>query len=57
MPEDLDAPGSRRRRHEITDYLISNFDAGLIWSDYGVRADVVVSLPSTFASLRSIIVC
>jgi hypothetical protein len=42
VPEDLDAPGSRRRRYEITDYLINNFNIGLIWTDYGVRADVVV---------------
>ena len=41
-PNDLDAPGSHRRTHEKTDFLIKNFDPGILWDEYGIRADIVV---------------
>jgi len=41
-PNDLDAPGSHRRSHEKTDYLIKNFNPGILWDEYGIRADIVV---------------
>jgi len=41
-PNDLDAPGSHRRTHEKMDYLIKNFDPGILWDEYGIRADIVV---------------
>jgi hypothetical protein len=41
-PDDLDAPGSHRRTHEKTDYLIKNFDSGILWDEYGIRNDIVV---------------
>lgn len=41
-PDDLDAPGSHRRTHEKTDYIIKNFDSGIIWDEYGIRNDIVV---------------
>ncbi|KAL1663475.1 hypothetical protein GGF50DRAFT_115990 [Schizophyllum commune] len=40
-PDDLDGEGARRRTHEKTDFLISTFDPGILWSDFGVRVDVV----------------
>lgn len=43
-PENLDVPDARRHTHEKTDFLIECFDPGIIWSDYGVRSDVVVSI-------------
>ncbi|KAL1753654.1 hypothetical protein FB107DRAFT_217331 [Schizophyllum commune] len=41
MPHDLDGTNARRRTHEKTDFLISVFDPGTLWSDFGVRDDVV----------------
>jgi hypothetical protein len=41
-PNDLDASGSHRRTHEKTDYLINNFNPGILWDEYGIRADIVV---------------
>ncbi|KDR82217.1 hypothetical protein GALMADRAFT_58542, partial [Galerina marginata CBS 339.88] len=40
-PNNLDAPCSHRRTHEKTDYLIKNFDPGILWDEYGIRADIV----------------
>ncbi|TRM58162.1 hypothetical protein BD626DRAFT_408644 [Schizophyllum amplum] len=40
-PDDLDGSGSRKRTHKKTEYLISVFDPGILWSDFGVRTDVV----------------
>jgi hypothetical protein len=42
-PESLDAPGARRRTQAITDFLISVWDPDILWNDFGVRADVLVS--------------
>ncbi|KAL1718599.1 hypothetical protein EV715DRAFT_291211 [Schizophyllum commune] len=41
QPDDLDSENARRRTHEKTDFLISIFDPGILWSDFGVRVDVV----------------
>ncbi|KAF9548973.1 hypothetical protein CPC08DRAFT_715543 [Agrocybe pediades] len=41
LPANLDDKNSHRRTHEKTDYLISNFDPGILWTDYGIRSDVV----------------
>ncbi|KAL1698841.1 hypothetical protein EV121DRAFT_274145 [Schizophyllum commune] len=41
MPHDLDGTNARRPTHEKTDFLISVFDPGTLWSDFGVRDDVV----------------
>ena len=43
-PDNLDGPGSHRRSHEKTDYLIKNFDPGVLWDEYGIRHDIVVRL-------------
>ncbi|KAJ6537478.1 hypothetical protein DFH09DRAFT_1177821 [Mycena vulgaris] len=40
-PHHLDSPGARRRSHEKTDFLITCFDPGTLWDDFGIRADVV----------------
>lgn len=42
MPDNLDGPGSRRRSHEKSDFLIQNFDPGILWDEFGIRDDVVV---------------
>ncbi|KIY62588.1 hypothetical protein CYLTODRAFT_438856 [Cylindrobasidium torrendii FP15055 ss-10] len=40
-PENLDHdPDAILRTHEAAEFLIENFDPGIIWSDYGVRSDV-----------------
>jgi Plavaka transposase len=41
-PDNLDAPCSHRRTHEKTDFLIKNFDPGILWDEYGIRGDIVV---------------
>lgn len=43
-PDNLDGPGSHRCSHEKTDYLIKNFDPGVLWDEYGIRHDIVVRL-------------
>jgi len=43
-PNDLDNPESHQRCHEKTDFMIKNFDPGILWSEYGLRNDVVVHL-------------
>ncbi|KAJ7906139.1 hypothetical protein B0H13DRAFT_2333723 [Mycena leptocephala] len=40
-PHHLDTPGARRRTHEKTDFLITCFDPGTLWDEFGIRADVV----------------
>ncbi|KAJ7602026.1 hypothetical protein B0H17DRAFT_1342371 [Mycena rosella] len=40
-PDDLDAEGARLRTRTKTDALIMCFDPGILWDDYGVRADIV----------------
>ena len=44
-PNDLDAEDTRRRSHQKTDFLITSFDPGVLWDDFGVRSDIVVCLP------------
>jgi hypothetical protein len=41
-PIDLDAPGSHTRIHERTDFLINNFDPGILWDQHGIWTDIVV---------------
>lgn len=41
-PDDLDGPGSHRRSHEKTDFLIKTFDPGILWDEFGIRSDIVV---------------
>ncbi|KAG5636033.1 hypothetical protein H0H81_009333 [Sphagnurus paluster] len=38
-PDSLDKP-ALRRSHRKTEFLISCFDPGILWSDYGIRSDV-----------------
>ncbi|KAJ7263263.1 hypothetical protein B0H12DRAFT_987572, partial [Mycena haematopus] len=40
-PHHLDTPGARRRTHKKTDFLITCFDPGTLWDEYGICADVV----------------
>jgi len=41
-PTDLDAPGSHQRTHKKTDFLIKNFNPGILWDEYGIQADIIV---------------
>ena len=43
-PSDLDNPSSHRHSHEKTDFLISTFDPGILWDEFGIRSDVVVCI-------------
>ncbi|KAH9954257.1 hypothetical protein BJV74DRAFT_880185 [Russula compacta] len=40
-PENLNAPGARRRTQTTTDFLISTWDPGILWTDFGVCADIL----------------
>ncbi len=48
MPTNLDQPGSHWRTHEKTDFLLWNFDPGILWDDFGIRSDIVVSFLSRY---------
>lgn len=39
----LDNPGSFLRTHERTDLILNEFDPAIVWKEYGIRSDVVVS--------------
>jgi hypothetical protein len=41
-PGDLDREGARWRSQEKTDFLISTWDPGTLWTDFGVCADILV---------------
>jgi Plavaka transposase len=38
----LDDALAHLRTHEKTDFLLESFDEGVVWDEYGLRADVVV---------------
>ena len=42
-PKNLDAPGAQRRTQAVTDYALSVWKPVVLWTDYGIRADVIVS--------------
>jgi hypothetical protein len=42
-PDNLDGPSMLRRR-EHTDTLVEMFELGVLWDDYGIVGDIVVSL-------------
>jgi hypothetical protein len=44
---DLDGPGFRRTK-EWTNHLIHSFAPGILWDDYGIVADVIISIPPFF---------
>ena len=39
----LDDANARRKTHEKTDFLINSFNPGMLWDDFGIRSDMVVS--------------
>jgi hypothetical protein len=43
-PENLDNPGSHRRSHAKSDFLIKQWDPGILWDQFGIRSDIVVYL-------------
>jgi hypothetical protein len=47
-PNNLDQPNSHRQTHEKTDFLISAWDPGTLWSDFGICVDIVVRCPPIF---------
>ncbi|KAJ7635036.1 hypothetical protein FB45DRAFT_989651 [Roridomyces roridus] len=40
-PGNLDRTGSRLRTKTTTEFLVTQFDPGILWDDFGIRADVV----------------
>lgn len=42
-PNFLDDASARRRTHEKTEFLINSFNPGILWDDFGIRNDVLVS--------------
>jgi hypothetical protein len=43
-PDNLDAGNARLRNRKKTKFLIDNWEPGTLWTDFGVRADIVVGL-------------
>lgn len=41
-PKNLDADGANPRWQGKTNFLINTWDPGILWSDFGVRSDVLV---------------
>jgi hypothetical protein len=39
----LDDASAHLRTHEKADFLLETFEAGIVWDEYGIRSDVVVS--------------
>ncbi|KAI0038131.1 hypothetical protein FA95DRAFT_1665594 [Auriscalpium vulgare] len=46
-PDNLDSDRARRRTRAKTEFLISAFDPGILWDDYGIRSDVAAFQPFT----------
>lgn len=42
-PSNLDDNHAHLRTYEKTDFLLGVFDPGIVWDEYGLRSDVVVS--------------
>ena len=42
-PENLDVLGSRQWSHKKTRLLIECFNPGILWKEFGIRADIKVS--------------
>ncbi|KAJ7035186.1 hypothetical protein C8F04DRAFT_1099352 [Mycena alexandri] len=40
-PDNLDGEGARLRTQPTTEFLITQFDPGILWDDFGIRSDVV----------------
>ncbi|KAJ7470119.1 hypothetical protein B0H11DRAFT_1919941 [Mycena galericulata] len=53
MPNNLDAPGARMCSHHKTDFLITCFDPGTLWDDFGIRSDIVVYLAAVAGHVPS----
>ena len=51
-PDNLDAKGARLRSQIKTKFLINSWDSGILWTDFGVRADIVVSVLVNVSLLR-----
>jgi hypothetical protein len=47
-PKNLDGnfKNERHHRHERTDFIMRQFDLGVVWDTYGIRSDIVVCQPS-----------
>lgn len=43
-PDNLDAGDAHLRSQIKTEFLVNNWNPGILWTDFGVRADIVVSL-------------
>ena len=46
-PENLDDKNAHRRSHEQSDFIITSFDPGIVWSEHGIRSDVVVRISAS----------
>ncbi|KAJ7884272.1 hypothetical protein B0H13DRAFT_2537445 [Mycena leptocephala] len=40
-PDDLDREGARLRSQTKTEFLVTQFDPGILWDDFGIRSDVM----------------
>lgn len=57
-PDNLDSKNIPLRSHVKTEeYIINNFDAGLIWDDFGIRSDVTVRCAVCFGTYNLLFDC
>jgi hypothetical protein len=51
QPDNLDDFHAHLRSHEKTDFLLEAFSPGIVWDEYGLRSDVVVSYIPLYSTL------
>lgn len=44
LPEDLDGSTAEHRSQEYNDVLVKTFNSDVLWDQYGIDDDIVVSL-------------
>lgn len=51
LPDDLDGKAGPRS-HQHTEALLAEYDLKMLWNDYGIVGDLVVSLSAVFVGGR-----
>lgn len=52
-PESLDSSNARPRTRDKTEFIITAFDPGIVWDEFGARSDVVVSQACIYILFQS----
>ena len=49
LPGDLDGGIAGRRTHDLTDDVLDAFDSKVLWEEYSLDADIIVSPPQLYS--------